>query len=70
MDARDEWLMGGDFKRIAIALAMDETFPFGGGPRMQEHLERIAAQHPELSDRCNELMRQAKKYTPACPSKQ
>lgn len=53
---RDAWLESSDVRKVAIGLAMDETFPFGGADEMQTKLEGIAARWPELGDRCREII--------------
>jgi hypothetical protein len=53
---RDEWLRGPNLSRAAIALAMDETFPFGAQAEMEAELSRVAARWPALEKRCRELV--------------
>jgi hypothetical protein len=55
-EVRDAWLRGDDASKVAIALAMDETFPFHGGDRMQAELARIAARWPEHAARCQAIV--------------
>jgi hypothetical protein len=56
LQVRDSWLRSDDRSKIAVALAMDETFPFDGGDLMREELGRIATRWPEFADRCGEIV--------------
>jgi len=57
---RDSWLQGDDRRKVAIAIAMDETLPFDGGSQMRGNLEKIADRWPEFTERCDELISAAK----------
>jgi hypothetical protein len=52
---RETWLKGGDFKRVQIALFMQETFPFVVREEMEGVLSLIAKKWPSLSERCQDL---------------
>jgi len=53
---RNDWLQSDDLNKVAVALAMDEVFPFGGGERMLIELNRISKRWPELEGRCTEIL--------------
>lgn len=61
LEVRDAWLRSDDLRKVKIALAMDETFPFDGGDRMRTELARIAERWPELSPRCSEIIAEREK---------
>lgn len=58
---REEWLRSDDIERVAIALAMDEIFPFPDEAEMRRELGRIAERWPEFRARCEELVDARKK---------
>lgn len=60
---REAWLQGGDKRRVAIALAMDEFFPFRDQRRMEEVLIAISGRWPEFSARCTDLTEMRRKLT-------
>lgn len=54
--AAEGWLrVGEDLRRIRIALFLD-TYPFVDRYEMERVLKGIAALHPEVASRCNELI--------------
>jgi hypothetical protein len=55
-EVREVWLQGDDFQRVAIALAMNEIYPFMDESKMVYVLDGIAKRWPSLSERCNELI--------------
>lgn len=55
LKTRERWLRGQDRERVAIALAMDETFPFQTRAEMVDVLQSIAERWPEFSKRCSEF---------------
>jgi len=53
----DGWLRAGeDLRRIRIALHLD-TYPFLDRSEMGRALKAVAAKHPEVASRCDELIR-------------
>ncbi|WP_223645496.1 hypothetical protein [Corallococcus sp. EGB] len=51
----EDWLSSDDRGRVAIALAMDETFPFNDSKKMDEVLSWISSKWPDLSARCQRI---------------
>ena len=56
LKVRERWLSSGDRGRVDLALAMDETFPFGSAQQMKDALSRISAKWPDLEAQCNKLI--------------
>ena len=53
---RDRWLDSGDEYRIAVALSMNDVFPFNTKDQMEEGLEGIALRFPNLRGKCIEWL--------------
>lgn len=58
---REAWLLCDDKGKVAIALAMDEVFPFRDQLRMEEVLVAISERWPEFSARCTDLTEMRRK---------
>lgn len=56
LEVRDEWLESGDEYRIAIALSMNDVFPFNTRPQLEEGLAGIALRFPSLRGKCVEWL--------------
>lgn len=57
LQAREMWLRSDDRRRVEVALAFDETFPFREHVEMEEVLRRIGHRWPDLVARCEQLTR-------------
>jgi len=55
-DTMDVWLLQDDKRKVEIVLNVDGIFPFGGGPKMIENLQRVENRWPELAGRCDEII--------------
>ena len=53
---REKWLEGDVFGKCAIALAMNETFPFETLSEMRAVFASIVLKWPQLKNRCEELI--------------
>ncbi|MBQ5945899.1 hypothetical protein [Massilia sp. ST3] len=53
---RDRWLASGDEYRIAVALSMNDVFPFNTKPQLEEGLAGIASRFPSLRGKCIEWL--------------
>jgi len=54
--AAEGWLRAGDdLRRIRVALHLD-SYPFPSRSEMEQVLRRVAARHPEVAARCDELI--------------
>lgn len=52
---REAWLRSDDRRRVEVALAMDETYPFVDALEMDEVLSRVAVRWPDLSTLCRAI---------------
>lgn len=59
--AAERWLRGGeDLRRIRVALHLD-AYPFLDRLEMERVLREVAARHPEVAARCDELIEARRK---------
>lgn len=56
LEVRDDWLQSGDEYRIAVALSMNDVFPFNTRPQLEEGLAGIASRFPGLRGKCVEWL--------------
>jgi hypothetical protein len=55
LQERDNWLLSGDKDKVAVALALEETFPFANREKMVRQFQCITERWPELAPRCQEI---------------
>ena len=53
---REYWLRSEEKGRVEIALAMDETYPFGDISEMEMVFAKISERWPDLKPRCADLL--------------
>ena len=56
MGAVERCLQGNDERKLRVALAIDDVFPFQSEERMAEVLRRVAEKWPEHRARCDQLI--------------
>lgn len=56
LEVRDSWLQSGDEYRVAVALSMNDVFPFNTRRQLEEGLADIAFRFPGLRGKCVEWL--------------
>lgn len=54
----ESWMQGTDLFKVQVGLFMKERFPFGTRKDMELAFERLKVIWPELTEMCNELMKE------------